>query len=109
MKILSKTVHLAYAEHVTRWLRARYSLVLHTMLARNENANKRPIDFYTVNVRWKHTDRTLKEHWELACNTQSARREIDKFCVHQRQRTVDVPSAYVYRDADARNVRIAGA
>ena len=77
------------------------------MRARNENANKCAIDFYTVSVRWKHADRTLAERPELAINTQRARREIDTFCVHPRQRTVDVPSAYAYRAADARNVRIA--
>ena len=77
------------------------------MRARNENANKCAIDFYTVSVRWKHTDRTLTERSELAKNTQRARREIDIFCLQQRQRTVDVPSAYAYRAADARNVRIA--
>ena len=77
------------------------------MRARNENANKCAIYFYTVSVRWKHADRTLTERSELATNTQRARREIDTFCVHQRQRTVDVPSAYAYRAADARNVCIA--
>ena len=77
------------------------------MRARNENANKCAIDFYTVSIRWKHADRMLAERPELATNTQRARREIDTFCVHPRQRTVDVPSAYAYRAADARNVRIA--
>ena len=77
------------------------------MRARNENANKCAIDFYTVSVRWKHADRTLTERSELVTNTQRARREIDTFCVHQCQRAVDVPSAYAYRAADARNVRIA--
>ena len=77
------------------------------MRARNENANKCAIDFYTVSVRWKYADRTLTERSELATNTQRARREIDTFCVQQRQRTVDVPSANSHRAADARNVRIA--
>ena len=63
--------------------------------------------YYTVSVRWKHTDRTLAERPELATNTQRARREIDTFCVHLLQRIVDVPSAYAYRAADARNIRIA--
>ena len=63
--------------------------------------------FYTVNIRWKYADRTLAERPELPTSMQRARREIDTFCVHQRQRTVDVPSAYAYRAADARNVRIA--
>ena len=76
------------------------------MRARNENAYKCATDVYTVSARWKHADRTLTERSELAINTQTARREIDTFCVHQRQRTVDVPSAYAYRTADARNVRI---
>ena len=76
------------------------------MRARNENANKCATDFNTVSVRWKHADRTLTERSEHATNTQRARREIDTFCVHQRQRIVDVPSAYVYRAADARNVRL---
>ena len=76
------------------------------MRARIENANKCTIDFYTVSVRWKHADRTLPERSELAINTQRARREIDTFCVNQRQRIVDVSSAYVYSAADARNVRL---
>ena len=63
------------------------------MRARNENANKCAIDFYTVSVPWKHADRTPTERSELATNTQRTRREIGTFCVHQRQRTVDVPSA----------------
>ena len=77
------------------------------MRARNENAYKCAFDFYTVSARWKHADRTLTERSELATNTQRARREIDTFCVHQRKRTLDVPSANAYRAADARNVRIA--
>ena len=80
---------------------------MHTIRARNENANKCAIDFYTVSVHWKQADRTLAERSELATNTQRASREIDTFCVQQRRRTVDVPSAYAYRAADARNVRIA--
>ena len=70
------------------------------MRVRNENANKCAIDFYTVSVRWKHADRTLTERSEVATNTQRARREIDTFRVHQRQRTVDVLSAYAYRAAE---------
>ena len=73
------------------------------MGARNENA-------YTIlygKRTLKHADRTLAERSELATNTQRARREIDIFCVHQRQRSMDVPSAYAYRAADARKVRIA--
>ena len=77
------------------------------MRARNENANKCVIDFYTVSVRWKHADRTLTERSELATNTQRARREIDTFCDHQCRRTEDVPTAYAYRPADAWNVCIA--
>ena len=77
------------------------------MRARNENANIRAIDFYTVSVRWKHADRRLTERLELATNTQRARREIDTFCVHQRQCTMDVSSAYAYCTAHARNIRIA--
>ena len=53
-------------------LRVRYSFVPHTMRARNENANKCAIDFYTVSVRWKHADRTLTERSELATNTRIA-------------------------------------
>ena len=67
------------------------------MRVRKENADERPIDFYTVS-----DTKTRRPYVESRFRTRCV---IDTICVDQRQPTVDVPSVYVYRVADARNVR----